>query len=289
MSVIFLSGAKRQVGTLVITFASAIALLAPSVAHADLMLFPTRIVVSGTQRSAQVEIVNRGDKPETYRITIVNRRMSETGEIVEAKTPEPGEQFADTMLVYSPRQVTLQPGASQTVRVSVRKPAGLADGEYRSHLQFDRVADATAASDLEAVGKTEPGQVSIVFRALIGVSIPVIVRQGTTSATVTLDSLAIVPAKGEAPPALSFVFNRQGTQSVYGDVVATYTPAGGKTVVVGKVSGIAVYVPNAARKAQLPLTLPKDMALRGGTLKLTYSERADAGGKLIAEAQIAVP
>lgn len=268
---------------------AAYALLAPSAAYADLMLYPTRIVMTGNQRSAQVEIINRGDKPETYRINIVNNRMSDTGEIVQAKTAEPGEQFADTMLVHTPRQMTLQPGQSQTVRVSVRRPAGLADGEYRSHLQFDRVADATAASDLESVTQPEAGRVTISLQALVGVSIPVIVRQGQTSATVTLGELAVVPATGEAPPALGFVFYRQGNQSAYGDVTVTYSPAGGQGVKVGEVSGIAVYVPNAMRKAQIPLTLPQGMALHGGTLTLRYNERADAGGKLMAGARIAIP
>jgi hypothetical protein len=279
----------KSLSTWIIAAVTASALLAPSAAHADLMLYPTRIVMTGNQRSAQVEIINRGDKPETYRINIVNNRMSDTGEIVQAKTAEPGEQFADTMLVHTPRQVTLQPGQSQTVRVSVRRPSGLADGEYRSHLQFDRVADATAASDLESLAKPEAGQVAIVLQALVGVSIPVIVRQGQTSATVTLGELAVIPAKGEALPSLGFVFHRQGNQSAYGDVLVTFAPAGGKGVKVGEVSGIAVYVPNAMRKAQIPLTLPQGMALHGGTLTLRYNQRADAGGKLMAEAQIAVP
>lgn len=273
----------------VIAAVAASSLLAPSAAHADLMLYPTRIVMTGNQRSAQVEIINRGDKPETYRINIVNNRMSDTGEISAAKTAEPGEQFADTMLVHTPRQVTLQPGQSQTIRVSVRRPAGLADGEYRSHLQFDRVADATAASDLESVAKPEAGRVAIILQALVGVSIPVIVRQGQTSATVTLGELAVIPAKGEVRPALGFVFHRQGNQSIYGDVTVTYAPAGGKGVKVGEVTGIAVYVPNTMREAQIPLTLPQGMALHGGTLTLRYNQRVDAGGKLMAEAQIAVP
>lgn len=266
----------------------ALALLS-SAASADLMLYPTRIVITGNQRSAQVEIINRGTTPETYRINVVNRRMTETGEIVAADTAAAGEQFADAMLVYTPRQVTLQPGQAQTVRVSVRKPAGLADGEYRSHLQFDRVADTTAANDLERAAKPEAGQVAIVLQALIGASIPVIVRQGQTSASVALSDLAIMPASGDRPPVLQFQFRRQGNQSVYGDVQVRYVAPGGRPVEVGRVNGIAVYVPNAARRAQVPITLPKGQSFKGGTLLLTYSERPDAGGKLIAEASLPVP
>lgn len=264
-------------------------LLVPSAARADLMLYPTRVVMTGNQRSAQVEIINRGTGPETYRINIVNRRMSETGEIVEAPELQPGEQFADAMLVYTPRQVTLQPGESQTIRVSVRKPTGLTDGEYRSHLQFDRVADATGASDLENTARPQAGQVAIQMAALVGASIPVIVRHGPTNATVTLSGAELIPAKDEAKPLLAFTFNRMGNQSVYGDILATYTPSSGKAVEIGKVDGVAVYVPNATRTVRIPLTMPEGMALKGGTIKLTFSERPDAGGKRLAEASVTVP
>lgn len=260
-----------------------------SAAQADLMLYPTRVVMNGNQRSAQVEIINRGTSPETYRIIVANRRMSETGEIMEAKSAEPGELFADFMLVHTPRQVTLQPGESQTVRISARRPAGLADGEYRSHLQFDRVADAVGATDLENTSRPETGQVAIVLQALVGASIPVIVRQGQTSATVTLGNLEVIPANGDAPPALAFAFNRQGNQSVYGDVLVSYSQDGKPAVEVGKVSGVAVYVPNSVRIARIPLTLPAGQTLKGGTLTLRYSERPEAGGKLIAEATVRVP
>jgi len=268
--------------------------LLPLPALADLMLYPTRVELQANQRAAQVELVNRGQTPESYRIVVVNRRMTETGSIVAADTAEPGEQFATDMLRYSPRQVTLKAGESQTVRISVRKPAGLAVGEYRSHLQFDRLPDAEGSTDLEQAIKTEPGQMSIKLTALIGASIPVIVRHGETSASVTLDSLAIeraTPAAGaaEAAPLLTFRMNRSGNRSVYGNLSATYTPPGGQPVELAKVSGVAVYVPNALRTAKLPLKLPEGLALKGGVIALRYDQRAEDGGKPMAQATLAVP
>lgn len=264
--------------------------LAPLPARAELMLYPTRVVIDGSKRSAQVEIVNRGDAPETYRINIVNRRMTETGEIVAADTPAPDERVADSMVRYTPRQITLQPGASQTVRLSVRKPTDLAPGEYRSHLQFDRIADIAGAADLEKVTKAAgSGEVSIVLDALIGASIPVIVRHGQTHANINLESLQIESAGTGSGPELSFLFRREGNRSVYGDVFAAYAAPGKKPVEVGKVTGVAVYAPNTVRRARLPLALPDGLVLRGGALVLRYRERPEAGGKLLAEARIAVP
>jgi hypothetical protein len=257
-------------------------------ALAGLMLYPTRVVLESKDRSAQVELINNGDKPETYRINIVNRRMTETGEIVAADEKLAGELFADELLRYSPRQVTLQPGKSQTVRIVARKPAGLAAGEYRSHLQFDRVADAEGAANIENLSKPEEGEISIVLQALVGASIPLIVRHGDTAVTTTLSDLALEPGKDNTQ-LLSFNIRRDGNRSVYGDLVATFTPAGGRPLEVAKVTGVAVYVPNEVRKSKLPINAPEGMFLRQGTLLLRYLDRPEAGGKMIAEATLAVP
>ena len=269
--------------------AAATLLLAASAARADLMLFPTRIVFDKNQRAAQIELINRGRAPETYRISLVNRRMTEDGEIKSADSAEPGEQFADAMLRYAPRQVTIAPGSSQTVRMLLRKPADLASGEYRSHLQFDRVADATPDSSIEGEADANGGKVGVVITALIGASIPVIVRQGETEAHVTLAELAFQPATADVGSSLAFQIQRDGNRSVYGDLAVTFTPRGGAAVEVGRAGGVAVYVPNPRRRARLPLQLPPGAALAGGTLKLSYRERADAGGKLLGEASLVLP
>lgn len=269
--------------------AALLATLCPSPALADLMLYPTRVEIDGSKRSAQVELVNRGQQPETYRISIVNRRMSDLGQITPAETAQPGEQFADAMLRYTPRQITLQPGGSQTVRISVRKPPDLPPGEYRSHLQFDRVPDSAGMSNLEDAAKAAPDELSIVLKALIGASIPVIVRHGETTASVTLHSLKIDGANRDTAPELSFVFRRQGNRSVYGDVVATYLAPGKTPLQVGQANGIAVYTPNAERRARLPLKLPPGVSLRGGQLQLRYNEPREAGGALIAQATVLIP
>lgn len=232
--------------------------LAAPLALADLALFPTRIVLECNQRAAQVELMNSGTAPETYRINLVNRRMGEAGEFIALETPGPGDLFADPLLRYSPRQVTIQPGSSQTVRILVRKPANLAAGEYRSHLQFDRVADTAGASSIEQASQPDGKAIGVVITALVGASIPVIMRHGETQMSVTLSELALLPAVGDAGPALSFQINRSGSRSVYGDLTARFTPRGGA-------------------------------ALAGGTLSLHYRERAEAGGKMMAEASLPLP
>ena len=266
----------------------ALALAAP-LALADLSLYPTRIVLEKNQRAAQVELMNNGTAPETYRINLVNRRMGEMGEFMALEAPGPGDQFADPLLRYSPKQVTVQPGSSQTVRILVRKPADLAPGEYRSHLQFDRVADAAGATSVEQASTPGDKGIGVVITALVGASIPVIVRQGDTQASATLSDLALLPAAGDAAPALSFVINRSGNRSLYGDLTVRFTPKGGQPVELAKAGALAVYVPNTLRRARMALQVPTGTTLAGGTLNLTYRERAEAGGKMMAEASLSLP
>lgn len=264
-------------------------LLLPQAALADLMLAPTRVVFEPNQRSTQVDLINNGAEPATYRISLVNRRMGEDGEMQAAETPAAGELFATSLVQFSPRQVTLQPGTSQIVRVMVRKPADLAPGEYRSHLQFQRMPEARGAASVETQAG-QPGGIGITITALVGASIPVIVRHEATSASVSLSHLEIQapPAPGAAPT-LAFQFERSGNRSVYGDIAVSFAPRGGSEQVVARAAGVAIYTPNVRRRSKLPLQAPGGVAFQHGTLRVTYSERPEAGGAVLAESSLVLP
>ena len=271
-----------------IRFMLACLLLAPFLpAEAELMLHPTRIVFDKNTRAAQIELINNGNKPASYRISLVNRRMTEAGQFEAAESEQDGERFADAMLRYSPRQVTLQPGTAQTVRVMLRKPSDLAEGEYRSHLQFDKLPETEGTASIEHQG-TGATQIGVVLNALVGAAVPVIVRHGASSASVKLAGLTL--GKDEARHAqLALQFEREGNNSVYGDVSVTFTPRNGKAHSLAQVNGIAVYTPNRIRKTTLPLQVPQGVALAGGTLDVRYRDRPEAGGKLLAQASLNLP
>lgn len=257
-------------------------------AWADLMVAPTRIVFDKNQRSAQLDLINSGSETSTYRISAVNRRMSETGEFSAIDSPGPGEQFAGELLRYSPRQVVLAPGAGQIVRLSLRKPADLPAGEYRSHLIFEKIAATKGATSIEAQD-APTGEISVQLTMLAGLSIPVIVRHGETAANVTLAGLELLkPVAGQAAT-LALVLQRSGNRSVYGDLSATFTPQGGAAQEVGKAGGVAVYTPNPLRSFKLALKPPPGLVLARGTLRVTFRDRTEAGGKLLAEAAIELP
>lgn len=265
-----------------------LALLPANHALAELMLYPTRIVFAGNQRAAQLELINNGSESATYRISLVNRRMSETGTFSNIDSPLPGEQFAGELLRYSPRQVTLLPGVGQTVRIMVRKPSNLATGEYRSHLLFAQQPEARGSTSIEARNSVAENEIGIVLTTLVGVSIPVIVRHGNTEASVSLTHLDL-QQPSNAAPTLTLSMERSGNQSVYGDLTVSLTPVSGAEQVIARANGVAVYSPNALRRASLALQLPNGQRLTNGTLRVTYREQAEDGGKLLAEAALQLP
>lgn len=253
----------------------------------NLLVTPTRVVLEGRQRAAELTLVNTGSTTATYRITLIHLRMDEGGgtrEIAPGEE-EPGERFADDLVRYSPRQVTLEPNLAQTVRMQLRKPSVLETGEYRSHLLFRAVPEAAPTPRASAPA----GRLSVQLNAVVGISIPVIVRQGTTAAQVALSGLALAPAGSANPsPTLRLQIHRSGNRSVYGNLTATFQPATGRPVIVGLANGVAVYVPNGLRTAVIPLLPPPGVALSKGVVHVAYTRQDPAAGAL-AEAELRLP
>lgn len=256
----------------------------PVNAAGELMVAPTRVVFDMRTRTAQVNLVNTSSETSTFRIEFKRRRMTETGSFVEVKEAMPGELFADTLVRFSPRQVTLAPGQSQVIRLVLRKPANLAAGEYRSHLLF-RSIPSVGGSSVEGAGDGQQ-EFNVQLVPVLGISIPVIVRHGKTDVDVKLTN--IVYQSGEQPK-VGFKLQRDGEQSVYGDLTATFISDSGERWVLGKANGVAVYTPNAYRHFELPLHLPAGVTLANGRLQINYQQNPKDGNKQLAEGTVSIP
>ena len=281
--------------TLFLLIATVLPWVAPSEAWSqsagDLVVAPTRIVFEGRTRTAQISLLNRGSAAATYRISLINMRMTENGGFKEIDEPAPGEQFADRLIRYAPRQVVLGPGDSQAVRLLLRKPRGLEPGEYRSHLLLRAIPSKDVGRSVEKPSSDDTG-IRVVLVPVFGVSIPVIVRHGDLTAKVSLTELALAPAGGKGEGnLLSFRINRDGDRSVLGDLTVTYFPNGGKAdeLVVAQVTRLAVYTPNASRTVMMALRFPDGVTLGRGRLHVAFREISKNGGALLGEAEIGVP
>jgi hypothetical protein len=257
----------------------------------DLLVAPTRLIFEGRTRAAELTLINIGRQTATYRISFIHMQMLEGGDLREIEKPEPGAPFADDLIRYSPRQVTLEPNVAQTIRLQVRKPENLADGEYRSHLLFRAVPPEQAIP--ANVVENDPGKratgLSIRLTPIYGVSIPVIVRQGQASARLALTDLRVVrPARATDPLALEMKLVRTGNTSLYGNLRVTWVPASGREHVVANVNGIAIYTPNGERTVQVALQAPPGVVLAGGRLRVSFS-RAEQNAERMASAETSLP
>ena len=263
----------------------------PSAFASDLMVTPTRIVFGERDRSAEVHVVNRGTQPATFRIEFVQMRMDESGAMAEIETPNDKELFADPLVRYSPRQVELAPGEGQSVRLLLRKPEGLASGEYRSHLLFYAVPDADSGNDIERELAADPKTFSVQIRAIYRISIPVIVRHGELPVSFSMPELSVQRLAGDKGlPQLHLRVDREGRRSVYGDIDVYYRAAtGGVAQLIHHAKDFVLYTSTDTRVIDTALNIPDGLIQTGGEIHAVYSETADEGRRVLAERRIVVP
>lgn len=268
-----------------ITFAFAVILAAsslpaaPARAAGGLVVTPQLVELDSRNRSQVLTLANRGDQTETYRISIVNYRMDEEGNLHPTEQPAEGEGFAGALFRYAPRQITLEPGRPQTVRILYRRPANLQEGEYRSHLLFQQVpsAEPTAAEGSDGSG------LSIQIRTIFGITVPVIIRHGTLQAEGDFKQLESVRLD-DGSPAIKLRIARSGGKSLRGDIVAR---VGDEEV--GRLNNVAVYLSTPHRDVFLPLD-PESLArVSGREVMVEYRERQESGGASLAVGQLRLP
>lgn len=246
-------------------------------AAAELSLNPRRVVFEDGDRSASLTLMNRGTQAETYRLYWVYRRMGVDLAVLSADseddvaTPSP-----ENFIRYAPRQVTLEPGQTQTVRLLLRRPAGMAVGEYRAHLMFER--------EPETITSLAGGDNAIQIRINVayGISIPVIVRHGTGESQVTFSSVELQRSGDKAW--LNLDISRQGDNSIFGRLTVVHT-LDGKETVLTHIPNFAVYSEVDEARARIDLRVKEPLA-QGGIVRIELRDRDRSGEPVLAEATI---
>jgi hypothetical protein len=187
------------------------------------------------------------------------------------------------LIRFSPREVTVRPNVWQTVRIQVRKPPDLPQGEYRINLVIRAVPPPV---DPDAEPEAGQRQLSVKLTPALGLSLPVIVRHGDTCARIAIVEPELDPAGAK----LRFRVNRTGDQSVYGNLTVTFAPRSGPEETLAFVPGQAIYANNACRIFNLPLRPRKSGApLAGGRLVIAYVATPEDGGKAFGQCQLDLP
>ncbi len=253
---------------------------------ASLLITPSRVIFEDRTRTSQVTLVNKGTETTTYRISFIRQNMAEDGKFVPVEKNEEG-MYSDEMIRYSPRQIILESGQSQIVRLMLRKPRGLADGEYRSHMLLQALPKITK-SDISKAVEQNSGEISVEITTIVGVSIPIIVRHGKLSSELKLVNARYVKSvDSKLRSYISVDMNRTGNQSTYGDFRVKYIDENNQSVIVGNVKGVAVYAENTLRRFKIPVNTPSDFDYNKGRFYITYSESGkDEETGLIASAEL---
>ena len=261
--------------------AVAAAATGPAQAAPDLLVAPTRVVLEG-QRGAEVILNNTGDEAATYRVSLEVKRMTPDGQLetIAEDTADPHERQALAMISYAPRRVTLAPNQPQAIRIGVRAPADLPDGEYRAHMLFRGVPEARSVTDAPV---PTAGGVSIRLTPIYGLSIPIIVRQGRLQSAATLGDVAL--ADGPDGPALNVHLTRTGDKSIYGQLRVR---SGGAAEPVTLVNGVAIYTELTDRDVVLRLD-PAEAAALHGPVTVDYLENRDGTLSLVASKAVTLP
>lgn len=255
--------------------ATSMAIASPIAAQGDLLVAPTRVIISGGGTS-EVILSNIGSKAATYRIGLELRRMLPDGDLddVEVANANVTEQAALGMIRYAPRRITLAPGAPQSVRISARPGADLPDGEYRVHMSFRSIPDAVPVEESAAADPNKGFQIRLL--PVYGVTIPVIIRKGQLEAAATIANPQLV--REGAATFLKLDLGRKGARSLYGELAVI---ARGVKEPVFIARGIAVYPELEARTVEFQVSAEQAAKLKG-PLRFEYREMPENGGKLIA-------
>ncbi|MCW7753901.1 fimbria/pilus periplasmic chaperone [Desulfobotulus sp. H1] len=236
------------------------------------ILSPLRMVLEGRDRSETLRIVNPNSVPVTYRIEMVVMEQDTDGNVREVGKTKEHEDLL-RMVRFSPRQVRLEPGAMQAVRIMLRKPATLQDGEYRVHVRVSPLPEPDR--NMAEVVQAKAGQTTININFLVSTSIPLIIRHGKTAVNIDARGIELGVSHGETPVLQTLIFG-EGNRSIYMDGAIFY----GK-ILLGEVKGFAVYQPNGKRYVRFPLQA--DLPPSGSTLRLVLRDREKEGNPLIKE------
>ncbi len=262
----------RAVQTSLLKLIPLLALLVPAMAEANLLITPMRAVLDDRTRSTVFTLMNTTTKPLTYRVLWEEKRQRDTGGYIDLESVESAEYPASPMLRQSPRQITIGPGQRQKVRVSLRKPADLAPGEYRSHLLFKSVPTAEQQAE-----ETENRGAALQLNINLSFSVPVVVRHKAKDVAAKIADITLEKGAEDAPQ-LKVTIQRKGNISAYGKlIVYMKRPGSDKTEKIGILNNVAIFRELNKREMTVKLQVPS--VPKGAVLGVSYEGDDEFEGK----------
>jgi fimbrial chaperone protein len=261
---------------------TAVLLLGSAFSHslqANLLVTPTRVELDDKRaKSAVFSLVNKGTSTSRYEVYFEEKRMLPSGEFVtlgknggleetklvadEALTSQMQATSIAKYLRYSPRRMTLEPEQGGRVRLALRAPKDLPEGEYRSYIVFHQIPLAPKALNTDA--NKDNQSLSLTISAYMKIAIPVFLRVGDLKADISLNTGKLELSQGEQ--SLQVTLHRQGVRSSYGslDIINAVD-----SQVLGSLKNAAVYQELNEKSYTVPLS---NTVLPGSELIIRYTE-----------------
>lgn len=238
-----------------------------------LIVSPERVVFETGQRIQELILANRGDTASKYRISIVNRKMDEWGNLSETTVPANNEFFADSYIRYAPKQITLAPRETQKIRLMSRLPQGADAGEYRSHILIQELPDAKPA---QSVDGSDDGELGVNVTAIFGISLPIILRRGDLTMSASIKNPKIEKRDGQT--FVNFELHREGNRSLFGTAKVL---TDGKQI--GILRNVATYLSTPLRNISVRIDPEHANNLSTKELQITFGPEGDATASALAE------
>lgn len=262
-------------GMLILTLVAALASTGLCQHPGDLVVSPTRVLLDDKTRSGDITLVNRGTEAVRYRLTLIDMAMTDDGILQRVPT---SETSASSVLRLSPREVLLEPGDSQRIKIAAFFPAGTSDKELRSHLAFEPIALPKDRRQPD----NQSLRLTLELRSVV--TIPVIARHGFLSAAASIAGASV--GRDSDGCFATFHLARTGNRSLRGDVFVAFVPAsGGGKIPLGQILGLPVYCPNGDRLVKVRLT--RDISSLGkGELEISFAEPERSRGAATARSVV---
>lgn len=159
---------------------------AATLANNGFLVAPTHVDLNCNRvQTASFVATNTGDKTIHLRITpecyTTGSEALNIGKDLHPKTAQ--RVCINQNMLISPRAISLSPGQKRTVRVSVRPPQDLRDGDYRAHLLFSMLENA---GNYQQQGQGADGhQLNMNMKIMFEMAVAVMCKRGTGSAKLT--------------------------------------------------------------------------------------------------------
>lgn len=256
--------------------AAVVGMLVWNPAYANLLISPTKTTFLEKDRTKEITLINDGVETQTYRISWVERRVIENGDVRALSAQElQTYPIASKYIRFSPRQVTLKPKERQTIKLVLRRPQVMPVGDYRSYMMLQALPN-------EKQQPESSQDAGIQLNMLMSYALPVLVRQGEAQAEVTMGPASLSYNTAAKRGSVSVELSRSGRSSTVGNLVAYWTPASGPERVIARINDLSLY-PEVTKRTLSLAWVGAEFSPSKGTLRLAYEGIKEYKDRIFAE------